>query len=133
MKRYLCLLFCVVQPALCLAQEDAGTASPTKDFAICMENVDLGAMKISQWLSCYEQEYKRQEAFLNTEYQSLRSRLPASLRGDLRDAQRVWLNYRAVWCRYEGSLDVAPSAQVNGIACMVDITTAQVRKLKYGY
>ena len=125
-----CVIFCCVSSTLCLAQDQPSAPQMTPSFTRCMEAVDLGAMKISQWSACYQQEYKRQDAFLNFEYQALRSRSSASNLPGLTAAQRAWISYRDAWCKYEGTLDVAPSPELNGLACLVEVTAGQVRKLK---
>lgn len=125
-----CVIFCCVSSTLCLAQDQPSAPQMTPSFARCMEAVDLGAMKISQWTVCYQQEYKRQDAFLNSEYQALRGRSLASNLPGLTAAQRSWISYRDAWCKYEATLDVAPSPELNGLACLVEVTAAQVRKLK---
>ena len=102
----------------------------TKDFTQCMKEVDLSAMKNSQWLNCYQLELKRQDAFLNREYQKLKAKLPATQQNALLGGQRAWINYRDAWCTFQGMLDLAPTPQINGVACLVDLTTEQIKKLK---
>jgi uncharacterized protein YecT (DUF1311 family) len=131
--RYLCLLACMFHPVACFAADDKQDAGVTEAFTQCMSAVDLGAFKITQWTACHQAEFKRQDAALNAEYQNLRARLPSAQRAGLQNAQRAWLAYRDAWCQFEGTLDVAPSPDLNGLACRVDATAAQVRKLKTAF
>jgi uncharacterized protein YecT (DUF1311 family) len=105
----------------------------TKEFTQCMQEVDLSAMKNSQWLSCYQLEYKRQDKFLNLEYQKLKAKLPPAQHNALLAGQKAWLGYRDAWCQFQGGLDVAPTPQINGVACLVDLTAEQVKKLRESF
>ena len=102
----------------------------TKDFTLCMKNVDLGAMKNSQWLNCYQLELKRQDMFLNNEYQKLKVKLGPEQQKSLLAGQRAWIAYRDAWCKFQGMLDVAPTPEINGLACLVDLTSEQVKRLR---
>ena len=106
------------------------TDAPSAAFRKCMDKVDLGAMKNSQWLACYQAELQRQDKVLNDEYRKLVARTPAEARDKLRVAARAWIGFRDGWCGFEGKLDAAPSPEVNAASCMMDMTIAHVRRLK---
>ena len=115
-------------PPPAAAQPAADGLSPA--FRTCMDKVDLGAMKNSQFLACYQAELKRQDKVLNEEYRKLVARTPAETREKLRGAARAWIAFRDGWCGYEGMLDGAPSPEVNAASCLVDMTVAHIRRLK---
>lgn len=105
----------------------------TAQFSACMEKVDLGAMKNSQWLACYTAELQRQDKILNAEYKALQERLSPELKDPLTKAQRAWLAFRDTWCRYEAELPNAPGGEVNRVSCMMDQTIAQSNRLRESF
>lgn len=102
----------------------------TAQFSDCMDKVDLGAMKNSQWYACYTQELARQDKVLNAEYRALQGRIPAEAKDPLIKAQRAWIAYREAWCKLEQELPNAPGGEVNYQACLLDQTLLQINKLK---
>ncbi len=102
----------------------------TPQFRICMDAVDLGALKNSQWIACYTAELQRQDKILNTEYKAVQQRLSPEMKDPLTKAQRAWLAFRDAWCRYEAELPNAPGGEVNRVYCMVDQTIAQSNRLR---
>jgi uncharacterized protein YecT (DUF1311 family) len=102
-------------------------------FRSCMDAVDLGAFKNSQWHACYMAELQRQDKVLNGEYKSLQERLSPELKEPLTKAQRAWLAFRDSWCRYEAELPNAPGGDVNRAACMVEQTIAQSNRLRESF
>jgi len=111
-----------------LAQADDGRLSP--QFSKCMDAVDLGAGKNGQFEACYRAELKVQDRRLNEEYRKLQTRQKGEARTLLTNAQKAWMGYRDGWCRYVGTLDLAPSPEVNHAACLVELTADQVKRLK---
>ena len=125
------MLFCLILSGKTApAQELDPPSLLTKDFSRCMQNVDLGAMKNSQWLNCYQLELKRQDLLLNQTYQKLKAKLSAAQQNALIGGQKAWIAYRDGWCKFQSTLDVAPTPEINGLACLVDLTAEQVKKLK---
>lgn len=110
----------------CLSQ--SGDKSMSPHFAECMESVDLGAMKNSQFEACHRAELKVQDRQLNDEYKNLHSRTTSESRTLLTNAQKAWILHRESWCKYEGSLDAAPSPEVNHVACLMDMAAAQAKR-----
>jgi len=106
----------------------AETNSP--ELKKCMEEVDLGAFKNSQWTACYEAELKRQDRQLNAVYQKIQKSAEPELKQALVKGQRAWLAYRDAWCGYEQLTPVAPGGYVNRAACFVELTAAQINRLK---
>ena len=105
----------------------------TKKFRTCMANVDFSAMKNSQWLNCYMEEFQRQDELLKSEYQKLISRIPDEAKPNLIKAQKVWNEFRDQWCKFEETLPMAPNPYVNQAACLVEITIDQKNKIKDTY
>ena len=118
-------LFLAAMPAFA-----ADKVKETPQFTDCMDKVDLGAMKNSQWLACYTQELARQDKVLNTEYRALQGRIPPEAKDPLIKAQRAWIAYREAWCKLEQELPNAPGGEVNYQACLLDQTLLQINKLK---
>ena len=106
----------------------AETESP--EFQKCMDAVDLGAFKNTQWTACYEAELKRQDRQLNAVYQKVQKAATPELKQALVKGQRAWVAYRDAWCSYEELAPVAPGGSVNKSACLVDLTIAQITRLK---
>ena len=62
-----------VVSSLCLGVTGVQAESkPSAQYQKCMDSVDLGAMKNSQWAACAAQELKRQDVTLNAMAQMLR-------------------------------------------------------------
>ena len=110
------------------AQSVEKQASP--QLSKCMEAVDLAAMKNSQFEACYRAELTLQDRRLNDEYKTLQSKTKAESRALLTNAQKSWMSYRDSWCKYVGSIDAAPSPEVNHVACLVELTVDQIKRLK---
>ena len=102
----------------------------TAQFTKCMNDVDLGAFKNTQWGACYEAELARQEKRLALEYEKLGKQYKAVDKKLLDAAKKSWLIYRGQWCRYEQALPIAPTPYVNYRACLVDTTIEQINKIK---
>lgn len=99
-------------------------------FSKCMEAVNLAAMKNSQFEACYRAELQVQDRRLNDEYKTLESKTKAKPRALLTNAQKSWMAYRDSWCKYVGSIDAAPSPEVNHVACLVELTVDRIKRLK---
>jgi uncharacterized protein YecT (DUF1311 family) len=109
----------------------AATApAETTEFRRCMDAVDLSAFKNSQWQGCYEAELKRQDAVLNAAYKTVQAAAAPEARALLVKGQKAWLAYREAWCRFEETTPNAPGGTVNYAACLVELTVAQIRRLK---
>ena len=119
-----CVLLSLQHPSPAAAQAE------TPEFRKCMDAVDLGAFKNTQWAACYEAELKRQDRALNTAYQQIQKQAAPDLKQALTKGQRAWLAYRDAWCAYEEQTPVAPGGMVNKMACLVDLTIAQIKRLK---
>ncbi|MGO4998307.1 lysozyme inhibitor LprI family protein [Oceanisphaera sp. W20_SRM_FM3] len=105
-------------------------SSISAHYQTCMDAVDFGSFKNSQWAACAEQELQRQDVILNAEYNKLRKTLSAEQKQSLTTAQKSWLTFRENWCKFE---EVGPGAP-GGIAsygfCMVELTDKQIEAIK---
>ena len=105
-----------------------GRRSP--QYEKCMDGVDLGAFKNTQWASCGEQELKLQDDTLNSEYTKLRKSLSPEQRELLTKGQKSWLKFREDWCRFEEQGPSAPGGMVNYGFCLLDTTDKQIDLIK---
>ena len=108
----------------------AQAAAESPDFQKCMDAVDLGAFKMTQWTACYEAELKRQDRELNATYQKIQKAASPDLKQGLTKGQRAWIAYRDTWCSYEELTPVAPGGSVNKAACLLELTKTQIDRLK---
>ena len=102
----------------------------TAEYDACMDSVDYGALKNSQWAACAEEELARQDVSLNAEYKTLRASLSMEQKDDLLQGQRAWLKYRDSWCRFTEQGNSAPGGIVNYGFCMLDLTDKQIELIK---
>lgn len=104
----------------------------TPELGVCMDNVDLGASKNTQWLACEVGELSRQERRLNREYKKLQASLlnqGVDAAKALVVAERQWLAFREAWCAFEGKAGGAPSPEFQRVTCMAELTEAQANRL----
>ena len=102
----------------------------SQEMEVCMAKVDLSAMKNLQWVGCYTEELKRQDAKLNESFRYVQLNIPADAKGALSKAQRSWIAFRDSWCGYEAALPDAPGEEVNRLACLVELTVAQEKRIR---
>jgi uncharacterized protein YecT (DUF1311 family) len=122
------LLFCFLAMLL-PANVRAEPVKETEDFRTCMDAVDLGAFKNTQWAACYDAELLRQDMVLNDTYRRLAASLDAEAKAALVRGERSWLAYRDHWCLFEGKTPMAPGGEVNRSACLLELTLLQINKL----
>lgn len=102
----------------------------SKEHEACVDKIDFGAMKNSQFEACYIEELKRQDRKLNEVYRSVQGKISLEAKAELIKGQRSWIAYRDNWCNYELALNLAPSGEVNRLMCAVYLTIAQTNKLR---
>ena len=120
----------IAAAAALLAAPAHADAKRSRQYDKCMDKVDLGAMKNSQWASCAAEEGKRQDVTLNTEYKQLRESLEPEQRDALLKAQRSWLKFREDWCRFEEVGPGAPGGAASYQFCLLEVTDKQIEALK---
>jgi uncharacterized protein YecT (DUF1311 family) len=123
-------LWLVNSGALSPLTSSAKEEADTPNFKKCMSEVDLVAFKNTQWTACYEAEWKRKDKELNSVYQKIKKGASPELKQALVKGQRAWIAYRDAWCSYEFLTPIAPGGYVNQAACLVDLTVAQINRLK---
>ncbi|MDK3021296.1 lysozyme inhibitor LprI family protein [Cupriavidus taiwanensis] len=104
----------------------AGNGGLSADYERCMGK----AVSTADMLNCAALESRVQEAALNRAYQSLLRRLEPPRTGQLRVAQRVWLEYRQAHCAFVSNPAGGSAARVAGAGCMLDMTAARARELR---
>lgn len=115
---------------LCAASLVQAEPSRTQAFVDCMDNVNLGAFKNSQWEACALEEITRQDAVLNTQYRAVRNALSTEQKEAMLKGQRAWLKYREDWCRFEEVGETAPGGNANYLFCILDLTDQQIARIK---
>lgn len=96
------------------------------DYAKCMDSVNLGAFKNSQWTNCAAQEIKRQDVTLNAAYNKLMKSVSVNEKKALVKAQKSWLKFREDWCRLEEITATAPGGDTNYNFCIIAVTNKQI-------
>ena len=99
-------------------------------YETCMDKVDLGALKNSQWAACADQELKKVDAALNTHYRKLQQQLEPEQREALKKSQRAWLQYREARCSFEALGPVAPGGAASQSLCMLEMTAQKADYLR---
>lgn len=103
----------------------ADTDGLSAEYERCMAK----AVSTADMLNCAAMESRVQDSALNTSYQALLRRLEAPRTGQLRVAQRTWLEFRQANCAYVANLGGGTAARVAGATCMLQMTAARVREL----
>lgn len=122
---------CVIAAVLACGHLNAHAQGElSKELDACMDKVDLGAMKNTQWAACYAEELKRQDRKLNDAYRLVQRSAPAEAKEGLVKAQRSWVAFRDNWCAYESVSGLAPGGDASRYACLVDLTSTQAKRLR---
>jgi uncharacterized protein YecT (DUF1311 family) len=96
-----------------------------------IQNSPLG----SRWpgmQQCQEEELRRQDKRLNGTYAALAKAagvLGKESAASLMKGQRAWIAYRDAWCSFETSHDSAPSPEISGLFCKIQLTIGQADRL----
>jgi uncharacterized protein YecT (DUF1311 family) len=120
----------LVTVSLVTFKAHADSVTETAHFTKCMNDVDLGAFKNTQWGACYEAELVRQNKRLELEYKKLQAGYKDVDKKIFNAAKKSWLIHREQWCRYEEAIPMAPTPYVNYRACLVDTTIKQINKIR---
>ena len=102
------------EPAAQVPQEDCGDRKSTADIVECL------ATQTAVW-----------DRRLSAAYQKLFDSLPARRRDRLRNAQRLWIQFRDANCAYFASR-AGTIARVEGGQCLLRLTTARAMELEEG-
>ncbi|WP_432257575.1 lysozyme inhibitor LprI family protein [Cupriavidus sp. TMH.W2] len=119
----LAVLGLAVAAAPACAAENDGLSD---EYERCMAKT----VSTADMLNCAAMESRVQDSALNSTYQALLRRLEAPRTGQLRVAQRVWLEFRQANCAYVANPTGGTAARVAGATCMLQMTAARVRELR---
>ena len=117
---------------LLFSRNSHAESKTSAQYQKCLDDVDFGALKNSQWASCAEQEIERQDIVLNSEYRKLQKSLSTEQNRALTKAQSSWLQFREGWCRFVEISPEAPGGINNYYFCIIDLTNRQIDEIK-GY
>jgi uncharacterized protein YecT (DUF1311 family) len=95
------------------------------EYAECINHSDGMAMN-SQYASCAEDEYKRQEKVLNESLNKLMTKSTKENQALLEKGQKAWVNYRENWCQVEVESAEAPGGYANYYYCLLYKTNEQI-------
>ena len=108
----------------------AQAAGETAYLQRCLDAVELGGLKITQWTACWTDELIRQDKELNSTYLRIQKISSPELKRALIRGQLAWLAYRDAWCSYEELTPVSPGGSANRAACRGEVTITQIKRLK---
>jgi len=91
-------------------------------FNECWEQVDLGAMRNSQRVTCLKQEHARLQAILDIEAAQLRESMTGRSLAVFGASMRAWAVHRDQWCELDSIRNQVPSPQVSGLLCATELT-----------
>ncbi|ARB26761.1 DUF1311 domain-containing protein [Pseudomonas tolaasii] len=105
-----------------------GTASAEDNPALtkCLD----GANTTAAMVACNVNETKVQDARLNKAYQAAIKVQEGAKKQQLQDVQRLWIKYRDANCGFMGSASGGTIDQVNGAACVLDMTQTRAAELE---
>lgn len=94
-------------------------------YAECIDKSD-GVFMNSQYASCAEDEFNRQEKILNASYSKLMTSSTKEQQALLEKGQKAWLTYRENWCQVEVQSAEAPGGYANYYYCLLHKTNEQI-------
>ena len=105
-----------------------GTASAADNAALkkCMDTANTTA----DMVNCNTKETKVQDKRLNTAYKTALAAQEGARKQQLQDVQRLWIKYRDANCGFAGSATGGTIDQVNGSACLLDMTQTRAQELE---
>ncbi|MGY2373833.1 lysozyme inhibitor LprI family protein [Pseudomonas sp. SDO524_S393] len=106
----------------------SGTASAADNPALtkCLD----GANTTAAMVTCNVNETKVQDARLNKAYQAAIKLQQGDKKQQLQNVQRLWIKYRDANCGFMGSASGGTIDQVNGAACVLDMTQTRAAELE---
>mgnify|MGYP000620876496 FL=1 len=105
-----------------------GVASAAENAALkkCMD----GANTTADMVSCNAKATKVQDDRLNRAYKTALAAQEGARKQQLQDVQRLWIKYRDANCAFAGSATGGSIDQVNGSACVLDMTQTRAQELE---
>ncbi len=112
--------------ALCVSSASASTLY-TPEFEKCMDN--SGGVTV-EMIDCMAAEMKVQDASLNANYKVLISELTEVRKKELLEAQRAWLRFRELNCKFYYDPDGGTLARVSASDCFLSSTAERALELR---
>ena len=122
MHRFAWSILAVAAPALSMAQ-----AAYSPQYTACMNKSD-GAT--ATMIECITDEAKAQDARLNDHYKKLLATLTPPRKAQLQEAQRAWIRFRDLNCKFYVDPDGGSMARVQGNECFLRVTADRANELK---
>lgn len=116
------LLAASALPTLVLAEDEGYTGA----YAPCME----AALSTLDMVECTDAESAQQDERLNRGYKAVRQGMAASQQTRLRDAQRLWIQYRDANCQLYANLTGGSIDLINSASCVLDMTKTRAGELE---
>ncbi|MDO4725291.1 MAG: lysozyme inhibitor LprI family protein, partial [Comamonadaceae bacterium] len=99
----------------------------TEDYGRCLERADAANADI---IDCMAKELAVQDGRLNTHYQALRAQLSAPRKEQLKNAQRLWLQYRDAHCAFLFDPDGGTITRLLANDCTLRETALRAQELQ---
>jgi len=101
------------------AGAQAADDSYSSSYSACMD--ESGGVTMNM-LDCMGSETEQQDARLNQNYKAAMQALDKGQQNQLRDAQRLWINFRDADCALLASLTGGSIDRINSASCFLDMT-----------
>ena len=105
----------------------AADSDMTQEYLTCM---DKSKGVTSEMIDCMSAETARQDARLNENYKGLMSKVSAKRKKTLLEAQRTWIKFREVNCKFYYDPDGGTAARLAGSDCFLQATADRAKELK---
>lgn len=115
------LTLCIVGPVI------ADDSLFTEQFSVCMDKSDGVTFAM---LDCIRAETAIQDARLNATYKKLREQLTPARKIELRDVQRIWIQYRDANCSFYYDPDGGSLARIMSNDCVLEETASRAKELE---
>ena len=132
-----CLLFLLSVPVLS-AEKGPGKANPEKADSTCEGGLTRAFLdrlnttcKDQLPRDCYRTETERQDARLNKAYTKLMAQLSPSRKKLLREAQRLWMQYRDANCNFRADPEGGTMTYDFAAYCFMKETTLRANELEH--
>ncbi len=101
----------------------------SSEYGKCINDTRGIAMN-SQYASCAEDEFNRQEKVLKALYIRLKNSATKEQQVLLEKGKNAWINYRENWCHVEEQSAFAPGGLANYYYCLLEKTEKQIDVIK---
>lgn len=89
-----------------------------------------GANSTVDMVNCNAKQAKVQDERLNKAYKTALAAQEGPRKEQLREVQRLWIQYRDANCTFAGSATGGSIYQVNGSGCLLDMTQTRAQELE---